>query len=214
VGAGNEPGGSARDLQAGEVPDRKRQELGSAIRTAARALGRSPEDLPADGRLLANRLKEVAPVAIGISRLRWNNVRSLVRTALTFVQPVSPGRHQNDLSLEWAALSNSLTSRSDKIVLSRVLHFLSARGIGPDAVTEETFDEYRLHLDQSLLKRPNQTFASTVRAWRRAEMVIETWPQIGLSVPDHRGYWVSGWDRFPASLHRDCRAWLDRLGRT
>ena len=42
-------------------------------------------------------------------------------------------------------------------------------------------------------------------------MAIEGWPQIGLSVPDHRGYWVSGWDRFPESLHRDCQAWLDRL---
>ena len=151
-------------LRAGDLRDRKRQELGSAIRTAARALGRSPEDLPMDGRLLANRLKEVAPAAIGISRLRWNNVRSLLRTALSLVQPISPGRNRNDLSPKWAALWNSLASRSDKIALSRVLHFLSARGIGPDAVTEEIFDEYRRHLDRSLLKRPNQTFASTVRA--------------------------------------------------
>ena len=35
------------------------------------------------------------------------------------------------------ALSNELASRSDKIALSRVLHFCSARGIGPNAVTEE-----------------------------------------------------------------------------
>src|SRR5436190_13376188 len=134
-------------LQAGALPERKRQELGSAIRTVARALGRSPEDIPADGRLLANRLKDVAPAAIGISRGRWNNVRSLFRTALALVQPISPGQNRNDLSPEWAALSNDL-SRSDKIALSRVLHFLSARGIGPDAVTEETFDEFHLHLDQ------------------------------------------------------------------
>jgi integrase len=197
-------------LQASVRPERKRQELASAIRTVARALGRSPEDIPADARLLANRLKDVAPAAIGISRGRWNNVRSLFRTALTLVQPISPGRNRNDLSAEWAALSNNL-SRSDKIALSRVLRFLSARGIGPDAATEETFDEYRLHLDQSLLKRPNQTFASTVRAWRRAEMTIAGWPQIGPSVPDRRGYWVSGWDRFPEPFRGDCQAWLDRL---
>jgi integrase len=196
-------------LQTVDLPERKRQELGSAIRTVVRALGRSPEDIPADARLLANRLKDVAAAAIGISRGRWNNIRSLLRTALTFVQPISPGRNRNDLSPQWAALSNDL-SRSDKIAMSRVLRFLSARGIGPDAVTEETFDDYRLHLDQSLLKRPNQTFASTVRAWRRAEMA-EGWPQIGLSVPDRRGYWVSGWDRFPEPFRGDCQAWLDRL---
>jgi integrase len=207
------PATSLADLlktpQAGDLPERKRQELGSAIRTVARALGRSPEDIPAEGRLLASRLKDVAPAAIGISRGRWNNVRSLFRTALALVQPISPGRNRNDLSREWAALSNDL-SRSDKIGLSRVLRFLSARGIGPDAVNKETFDEYRLHLDQSLLKRPNQTFASTVRAWRRAE-AIAGWPRIGVTIPDRRGYWVSGWERFPEPFHRDCQAWLDRL---
>ena len=73
-------------LQACELPERKRQELASAIRTVARALARPPENIAADGRLLANRLKDVASAAIGVSRLRWNNVRSLFRTALTFVQ--------------------------------------------------------------------------------------------------------------------------------
>src|SRR5215468_9230121 len=70
-----------------DLPERKRQELMSAVRTTVRALGRSPEDIPADARLLANRLKDVAPAALGISRGRWNNVRSLLRTALSFVQP-------------------------------------------------------------------------------------------------------------------------------
>jgi hypothetical protein len=72
-------------------------------------------------------LKEVAPAAIGISRGRWNNVRALLRTALALVQPISPGRHRNDLSPDWLALSNELGSRSDKIALSQVLHFCSTR---------------------------------------------------------------------------------------
>jgi hypothetical protein len=160
-------------LGASDLPERKRQELASAIRTVARALGRSPETIPADGRLLASRLKEVAPAAIGISRGRWNNIRSLLRTALALVQPISPGRNRNDLLPEWLALSNELGSRSDKIALSRVLRFLSARGIAPDAVTVEIFDDYHRHLDGSLLKRPNQTFAMTVKAWRRAASAIE-----------------------------------------
>jgi hypothetical protein len=93
-------------LGASDLPERKRQELASAIRSVARALGRLPETIPADGRLLAGRLKEVAPAAIGISRGRWNNIRSLLRTALALVQPISPGRHRNDLLPEWLALSD------------------------------------------------------------------------------------------------------------
>jgi integrase len=198
-------------LGAGDLPERKRQELASAIRTVARAFGRSPENVPADGRLLASRLKDVAPAAIGISRGRWNNVRSLLRTALTLLQPISPGRNRNDLLPEWLALSNKLDSRSDKIALSRVLRFCSARRIGPSAVTKETFDDYHLHLEHSLLRRPDETFALTVRAWRRAEIAIAGWPQIGFSIPDRRRHWVSGWERFPESLRRDCQAWCDRL---
>jgi hypothetical protein len=156
-------------------------------------------------------LKEVAPAAIGISRGRWNNVRALLRAALAFIQPISPGRHQNDLLPEWVALSKEVTARSNRIGLSRLLHYLSARGIGPNAVTEGNFDEYRLHLDGSLLKRPNETFALTVRAWRRAEAAIEGWPQVSVSIPDRRRSWVCRWDRFPSSLCQDCQSWCDRL---
>jgi integrase len=198
-------------IQAGNLPERKRQELASAIRTAARALGRPPENIPAEARLLASRLKEVAPAAIGISRGRWNNVRALLRAALALIQPISPGRHRNGLLPEWLALSNELTSRSDKIALSRVLHYCSAQGIGPNVITEGNFDEYRLHLDRSLLKRPNETFAMTVRAWRRAEEAIEGWPQVSVSIPDRRRQWVFRWDRFPSSLRQDCQTWCDRL---
>jgi len=196
---------------ASDLPERKRQELSSAIRTAARALGRLPENVPADGRLLANRLKDVAPAAIGVSRGRWANIRSLLRTSLALVQPISPGRNQNDLLPEWLAFWNELKSRSDRIALSRVLRFCSARGISPNAVAKETFDDYHLHLERSLLKRPGATFDMTVRAWQRAEVAIPGWPKIGVSIPDRRRQWVAGWDRFPEALRRDCQAWLDRL---
>src|ERR1700730_16524468 len=198
-------------LQASKLPERRKQEIASAIRTVARALGRPPENIPAEARLLASRLKEVAPAAIGISRGRWNNVRALLRAALALIQPISPGRHRNGLLPEWLALSNELTSRSDKIALSRVLHYFSAQGIGPNAVTEGNFDEYRLHLDGSLLKRPNETFAMTVRAWRRAGGAIEGWPQVSVSIPDRRRQWVFRWDRFPSLLRQDCQRWCDRL---
>jgi hypothetical protein len=115
-------------LAASDLPERKRQELGSAIRTVARALGQSPPNIPADARLLASRLKDVAPAAIGISRGRWNNIRSLLRTALALIQPLSPGRNRNDLLPEWLALSNKLESRSDQIVLSRLLRFARRAG--------------------------------------------------------------------------------------
>ena len=198
-------------LETVDLPERQRQELSSAVRTVARAFGRPAAEIPTDTRLLTNRLKDIAPAALGISRGRWNNVRSLLRTALSFVQPISPGRNRNEVAPEWLELATKLCSRSDEVALSRVLRFLSGRGIGPTAVTAETFDEYREHLERSLLKRPADTYAMTIRAWQRAALTGR-----GLATdcgfgPDRRRRWISRWDRFPESLSRDCRVWLDRL---
>lgn len=60
-----------------DLPERRRQDMASAVRSVARALGRSPEELPADPRLLSKRLAEVAPQSLGLSRGRWSNIRSL-----------------------------------------------------------------------------------------------------------------------------------------
>src|SRR5262249_39494806 len=91
-------------LAAGGLPQRKRQELAAGIRPPGRALGGHRGETPASGGLRASRLRDVAPAAIGISTGRWNNVRSLLRNSLSFIEPISPGRNRNDLSPEWLAL--------------------------------------------------------------------------------------------------------------
>jgi hypothetical protein len=78
-------------------------------------------------------------------------------------------------------------------------------------VTKETFDDYRCHLDRSLLKSPNQTFALTVKAWRTAKLAVKNRPRVSVAIPDRRKYWVYQWDRFPETLRRDCQAWCERL---
>jgi hypothetical protein len=87
-------------VEQADLPPRRRQEMASAVRTVARALGREPGMVPADARLLAGRLAEVAPAALGFSQRRWANARSLLRAALAMVAPVSPGRHQAVLTPE------------------------------------------------------------------------------------------------------------------
>jgi hypothetical protein len=46
----------------------QRQDMASAVRTAARILGRPPEQIPADPPLLARRLAEVPPSPVGSPR--------------------------------------------------------------------------------------------------------------------------------------------------
>jgi len=198
-------------VRAANLPERRRQEISSALRTIARAIGKPPERIPSHPRLLAARLKQIAPTAIGISRGRWNNIRSLARAGVALVQPMSPGRNRNRVTPGWQALFEQLELRTTKIAVSRFLRFCSARGIEPEEVSQTTFKEFRDHLDDTLMKRPDEVFSATVRGWRTAQTAVEAWPRIAVSVADRRRIWTLPWTAFPASLHQDVNGWLDRL---
>ena len=194
-----------------DLPDRRRQELTSAVRTVAKALGRRVEEIPADPRLLANRLSEVAEVAIGLSPGRWANVKSLLRAAMSQVREMSPGRHLTPLSASWQTLWDRLPTRLQKTRLSRFMHFASAAGIDPKSVTVATFAAFRIHLDATLLKDPNKTYCATIDGFRAARGVIPGWPDVEIARPDRGKLWTLSWSAFPESLRLDTEAWLDRI---
>src|SRR5689334_13528818 len=98
-------------IAAAELPKAQRQNLASAVRTVARLLDRPPELVPADPQRLAQRLQEISPVAAGLSKGRWANVRSLLHRALALTRPMLPGRHRTTLSPAWQALYDSLPQR-------------------------------------------------------------------------------------------------------
>jgi len=150
-------------VQKADLPERRRQEIASALRTVGRALGKDLGRIPADPRRLAPILKDVSPLAIGISQPRWNNIRSLVRSGLSMVRPVSPGRHLNKLSANWQSLWVKLPSMRLRRALSRFLRFCSASRIEPEAVTEREFTAYQYYLTDSLLKRQAKLFRATGR---------------------------------------------------
>src|SRR5579883_3430472 len=120
------------------IPDlspQRRQNMASSVRTVSRMLGRPVESIPAEPRLLARSLSDLAPEAAGISRARWNNVRSLLRGALELTRPMLPGRQTQPLSAPWQALYENLTGIHRQRRLSRLLRYFSGLGIEPQTVT-------------------------------------------------------------------------------
>jgi hypothetical protein len=107
--------------------------------------------VPADPRLLANRLAEVASVAIGFRRA-MGDVRP-PRAAMSLVVEVGTGRHRSPLSPSWRTLWDRLASRITKMRLSRFMHFASAAEIDPGACGE-TFAAFREYFGTTLLKDP------------------------------------------------------------
>src|SRR5262249_6618369 len=133
------------------------------------------------------------------------------RAALALVQPMSPGRQRNPLSPNWKALRSRLQSPGLGFSLSRLLHFCSARGVEPDAICGDTFQDFRLFLSNTLSEAPEKIFIRTAKAWRTAQAGVPEWPRLAVEVPNRRKNWTLGWERFPASLKLDFETWRDRL---
>jgi hypothetical protein len=55
----------------------ERQNMASAVRTVARLLNRPLEQIPAEPEVLARRLQEISPIANGLSKGHWANVKKL-----------------------------------------------------------------------------------------------------------------------------------------
>ena len=198
-------------VAAAEIPDRRRQDLASAVRTAARALGRPPEQVPAEPRLLARRLAEIAPQALGFARPRWSNIRSLLRAALELVTQMAPGRHLTPLTPAWQALWDRLPTRRLKNRLSRLLHYCSAAGVEPDTISEATFTAFRAHLELTLLKQPAAVFRESLLGWNAARAQVHGWPDMVVNIPPRPTAWTLPWSAFPESLQQDVERYLDRL---
>ncbi|TJZ88978.1 hypothetical protein FA743_19615 [Paracoccus gahaiensis] len=99
----------ARIIQLIETDDNlaahRRRDLASGLRRVAHAIGRPPEEVPADPKWLQPRLAKVAPAALGITAKSWQNAVSDARMAMAHLGIVRRrNRHVDDLSPDWAAL--------------------------------------------------------------------------------------------------------------
>ena len=108
--------------QANLSPIQKRDQI-SAVKTTARLLGATPAEIDADPARLRKRLETIAPQALGLSRGRWNNIRSLVGKALALARPILPGRQTARLLPEWEALFAPLSRNRAASLLAMARYF-------------------------------------------------------------------------------------------
>jgi hypothetical protein len=189
--------------------------MASAVRKVARLLGRTPDLIPADPRLLTRRLDAIAAEAAGITKGRWANIRSLLRATLALTRPMLPGRQLQPLSPDWQVLYDRLTSRQRRMRLSRLLRYFSARGIEPGMVTEAHGELFVKALkEETLLKDPEATWREIVWAWNRSREEVSGWPEITFAFKSRRKTYSLPWTTFPPSLKADADLYLDRLAGT
>ena len=197
----------------GNLPDRVRDDLKSAIRSFCRLIGRHPEEVPAHPNYLRQHLKRIRPARFGISKGRWSNIKSLLRRALRVCGcAVMPGRYTAPLTPDWEFLYQQLNNKTLECGLTKFMHFCTAQGIEPDEVQAESFELFKDALEQEgLIKDPRSVHQHACRCWNKAVDIVEGWPKIRVEVPSYRETYTLDWPAFPSSLRQDTQGWLDRL---
>jgi integrase len=196
--------------QANLSPIQKRDQI-SAVKTTARLLGATPPEIDADPTRLRHRLETIAPEALGLSRGRWNNIRSLLGKALGLARPILPGRQTVRLLPGWEALFAPLSRNRAAGLLAMARH-LSLRSIRPDDATIPDLEAYRdAIVNDRLRAKPEQTWDTIVWTWNACRREVAGWPDIEIPREMRREVYVRPWSDFPASLKADVDAFLLRL---
>jgi hypothetical protein len=188
--AANTP--SFRDLLdrviADEQLDPKRKaHLQSAIKAAGRWLGIDLTAIPAHPQYLREQFAGLHAAAAGVSRKRLQNVRS--ELAFTFDRYGLGGRRSYLAPLSTAAqeLYDRLPGKYTQCALSRFLHFISARGITPDQVSDAVAEDFLAALERhSSIKDPRTTHKNACRAWNQARAQVRGWPDVKLTEPCYK----------------------------
>ena len=193
---------------------RCRSDMISALRTLSRVLGTELGLVPAQPQALRTLIARACPAQVGVSRARWDNVRSLTLKALACVGvPTLRGRSGDSLMAEWEQLSCRLTTPALRFGLSRFLRFCSRIGIKPAQVEAGTFEAFHDALQtMSLNGKPDGILRQTCIAWNQAAAGVPGWPAYQVLVPSFSRRYALTWESFPASFVADCAAFLAHTG--
>src|ERR1019366_7239181 len=130
---------------------------------------------------IAKILRKLTPAKLGFANPNsfaafQSNLRRALRLAGVTVMP---GRHQVPLTGDWAALKERASACAPFLwpAMSRFVHYLSARGIGPDRAGEEVFARFGIDLLTTCLgSKADKVVRNTARAWKQAQAEIPGWP--------------------------------------
>jgi integrase len=150
---------------------------------------------------------------VGLSPSRWRNVLSLTRFALKRAGLTRmPARHSQPIAPAWEDLFRQLNDRRSRIGLSRLAHYATQCGIDPKDIDDDFMGSFRDSLlHDCLVNQPLDIYRRSCVLWNHAAATNPAWPNITLSVPQHRTPYTKSWAIFPRSLQAERQNYLDHL---
>jgi integrase len=194
------------------LPQQRRRNLCSSIRSLGKLMGQDLRYLPAHPRYYRDLLKRLHPETCGLSLKRIGNIKSDVLFALrhtgcigrshTYMAPFTP---------EWQELWDQADGADRRRHVSRFMHFCSANGISPDAVDDQVSETFRQSLiNESFVKDPVKNHQNSIRTWNQIVDLVPDWPAIKLTVPRYKETYSIPLDAFPKPFRDEVEALFRR----
>jgi integrase len=188
----------------------RRRDIQSGLRRVAKALGRAPQDVPADAAWLQKRLGGFAPASAGLTPKSWSNALSDARAGLVLFGVVERRfNRKDDLSPEWRPLWEAVLASGDLSVqpISRFVHFLNRLGVAPADVGDPHLEAYHdAMVLNEISKSPEVATRAAANCWNLAVRRIPEWPSQTFKLPNRKITIKLDVATFPQSFQRD----LDR----
>ena len=198
-------------IDATDWPDRVKMDTKSAVRTVGRLLGGDLSGIEADVPSLRRRLEKLSPESIGLTKGRWNNIRSLFGKALALAVEVIPSRSKEPVLPEWAE-ALALIPENRRWHLTPLARFLGGRKILPATVTVKELEAYHAALISDRLRSdPEGTWNAITWSWNACVREFPSWPQILIERVSRKETYILDWSAFHPDFKTDCEAYLARL---
>ena len=196
-----------------ELSDQRRLDLRSSLRTFARALGKTPDQVPADVSVLNSQIAGLTAQMVGLSAPRWANVRSGLTTALALTgAKVIAGKRRGALAPEWEVLLDQVVGAYERARLSRFFSWCTMQEIAPADVSQGDVDRFVVALGkESLVERPRAVHRDLALAWDRCRAAIAGWPDVEIAVPNHSRAYALAESDFADAFVQDVDAYLHHL---
>ena len=191
------------------IPQRRRNDMCSGVRSLCRVLGLQPESTPADPRRIAELLRDLTPAAARMSKGRLQNCRTYMDAALALADTRFRRRRPRViLAPHLKALLDAIPDRWQRKKLRRFVNFLDENSIALEAVDDETFDAFRASLDYSLIKDVRTHDREARKIWNA---LVAKNPECScqqVTVPSYTDHYVLPEAAFPASLWEEVDAYI------
>lgn len=184
--------------------------LTTGIKTVCRCVGRDPSEIDANPAALRAIVRHAKPKLLGIGDAHFNNSMSRLRKGLAHVGIPVDRRRNMPQSAGWGALLGEV-EESKRVDLRKFAGWCLARGIEPNAVTQNVFENYYKFLEeQSIQHNLRERWHRARRAWNEV-VAVEGNGFFHIEIPFDRREKLPSLAEFPASFAAQLQGYREAL---